>query len=139
MRPNEEAILIACIEAVGRAGARDCEIGYLYDDEDPPPGWPEGVSVTNEAAGWYVTAHWRTGDRMVGEGDSPAEAALDLTYKTLHGGMCIACHGMINLKPDEGHWHARNCLWRIEGQHWLRGCDGGHGPVQNRALRRRRR
>jgi hypothetical protein len=139
---HAEAI-VAAAEIVGRAGGKQFEVGYLYDDETPPPGWPEGKPVTAADASWYATARWN-GALLKGEGDHPAEACERLAARILHGGQCVACGNRINLIPGEGRWPESegNCNWYREGKHWLRGCDGGYEtpplPPLNRKMRRQK-
>lgn len=119
-----EDAIIAAAELIGRSGAQQFELGWLYDDEEPPPGWPEGVAVPVEEQGWYATARYK-GALLKGEGNHPAEACERLATRVLHGGQCVNCKQSINLMPEEGNWSDGNCNWHREGKHWLRGCDGG--------------
>lgn len=129
--------VVAAAEVVGRSGGREFEVGWLYDDEDAPPGWPEGVAVPVEEQRWYATARWK-GALLKGEGAWPWEACERLAARILHGGQCIACRQKINLVPEQGSWADGNCNWHREGKHWIRGCAGGHGSLQNRKQRRGR-
>lgn len=121
---HREAI-VACAEVVGRSGGRQFEVGYLYDEDEPPPDWPPGEPVTAADAGWYATARYK-GTLLKGEGADPAEACERLAARVLHGGQCVECGGRINLRPGAGRWKGKNCRWRREGEHWVRGCDGGY-------------
>lgn len=127
--------VVAAAEIVGRSGGREFEIGWLYDDEDPPPDWPEGVKVPIEEQRWYATARYK-GALLKGEGTWPWEAAERLAARVLHGGKCVVCGKSINLVPEQGRWSDGNCNWHREGKHWLRGCDGGYTVAPNRAMRR---
>lgn len=129
--------VVACAEIVGRSGGREFQLGWLYDDEEPPPGWPEGVSVPIEEQQWYATARWK-GALLKGVGTHPAAACLALAERILHGGQCLGCGKTVNLRPHFGHWSSGNCNWRLEGKHWVRGCDGKHTPLKNRAQRRKK-
>lgn len=130
--------VVAAAEIVGRSGGTTFEVGWLYDDEDPPPGWPEGIAVPVEEQQWYATARYK-GALLKGEGTWPWEACERLAAAVLHGGMCVGCGQRINLVPDIGRWAAGNCNWHREGKHWVRGCDGDYRPLQNRRQRRARR
>lgn len=125
--------VIAAADVVGRSGGREFQVGYLYDDDEPPPGWPPGTPVTAEAAGWYATARWR-GALLQGEGPNPAVACERLAARILHGGLCIRCRKTVNLVPEQGRWADGNCNWYRDGQRWLRGCDDGAGRRQQTAL-----
>lgn len=134
----DEDALIAGIELVGRCGATNTELGHLYDDDEPPPGWTEGERVPAEAASWYAHAQFR-GARVTVEGyRSPVEAVEALARRLLSGARCVKCGREIRLDSRPG-----GCRWRRNGPHYYRGCDGGRGGAEplepNRAERRRRR
>jgi hypothetical protein len=120
--------VIAAAEIVGRSGGKEFEIGWLYDDEEPPPGWPEGVIVPIEEQQWYATARYK-GALLKGEGTHPALAAERLAARVLHGGQCVRCKQSVNLVPEQGQWSTGNCNWRRVGKHWVRGCDGDWRPL----------
>lgn len=130
---NEDAI-IACVDLVGRSGARDFEIGYLHDD------------VPTEEAGWYAHCSYQ-GARLIAEDRrTPSEAAMALAERILAGGAC-RCGQKVTLSNQPG------CRWRLMGARWEPGCDappihvgaagrGDHAALQrawatgNRAARR---
>lgn len=114
--------LNAAVEAIARAGANDFEIGFLDPD------------VPMEDAHWWAKAQWKGTRVQVDDRPGPDAAADALAKKVLVGGQCIRCGRIITLNT-----FGLGCFWRREGAHWLRGCDGGHGPITepNRAQRRR--
>lgn len=133
----DEDALIAGIELVGRCGATNTELGHLYDDEEPPPGWPAGEPVPAEAASWYAHAQFR-GARLTEEGHRDPIAAVEaLARRLLRGARCVKCGREIRLDSSPG-----GCRWHRNGAHWYRGCDGGRGGADplnpNRAARRKR-
>jgi hypothetical protein len=130
----DEDALVAAVELIGRAGASDVELGHLYDDDTPPPGWPPGIPVPVEACEWYVAARWK-GARLTVDGyTDPITAAEALARRVLDGAHCVKCGRPIRLDARPG------CRWHRNGPHYYRGCDGGRGgsePIEpNRAARR---
>lgn len=133
----DEDALVAAVELLGRAGASDIELGHLYDDEEPPPGWPPGAPVPAAACEWYVHARWK-GARLTVDGYAdPITAAEALARRVLDGARCVKCGREIRLDSTPG-----GCRWHRNGPHYYRGCDGGRGGANpagpNRAARRRR-
>lgn len=129
--------VIACADLVGRAGAKDFEIGYVH----------EGVPV--EDAGWYAVATYQGARVMVDEHRSPTGAAMALAERLLSSATC-RCRRPVVLADDRV-----GCRWRLMGQRWEPGCDvppvrveghrGDHAAMVaalsqplNRAERRRR-
>lgn len=125
-QPEWMDAVIAAAEIVGRSGGTEFEIGWLYDDEEPPPGWPEGKPVPVEEQQWYATARYK-GAMLKGEGTWPWEACQRLAARVLHGGQCTHCKKKINLVPEQGHWADGECNWQRVGKHWIRGCIGKFG------------
>lgn len=126
-------VIVACADLVGRAGARDFEIGYLHDD------------VPLEEAGWYATAGYKGARIMTDEHRSPDAAALALATRLLSGATC-RCLKTVTLSDG-----VDGCRWQLSGQRWEPGCDaapititererGDHAAMQahlgNRAARR---
>lgn len=119
--------VIACADLVGRAGARQFEIGYLHED------------VPLEQAGWYAHAQYR-GARITAENQpGPAAAAMALARKLLTGAKC-RCGRLVALRSDEAvafrktgmadgtTWTAQEaakagqCRWRLAGDRWRPSC-----------------
>lgn len=101
---NEDAV-IACAKLVGRAGARDFQIGYLHDD------------VPAEEAGWYATAFYQGMRISADDHKSPTLAATALAERLLRGAMCRC------LKPVSLADTRPGCRWRLVGADWKPGCD----------------
>jgi hypothetical protein len=106
---DEDAVM-ACVELVGRTGAKDFEIGYLRDEET------EGHPVAIEDAGWYAKCTVQGHILAAEEAQGPSEAADGLSRRILTGGQCTHCKQTITLKSGPG------CRWRRMGSHWERGC-----------------
>lgn len=150
MNLDDDAI-IAAADLVGRAGARQLEIGYLHED------------VPSDQAGWYAHAQYR-GARITAEDHpGPVEAVEALARRLLTGAQCTHCRGLVALsdagamvypgaaRTDGSRWtdedvaaaRARpQCRYRREGKLWVRGClarfpERPSGP--NRAERRQGR
>lgn len=119
--------VLACADLVGRAGARQFEIGYLHDD------------VPVEEAGWYCHAMYRGARLQVENQPGPAAAASALAQKLLTGAKC-RCGRLVALRRGEAfaffttrladgtQWtageaaSAGQCLWRLVGDRWEPSC-----------------
>jgi hypothetical protein len=101
---SEDAI-VACADLVGRAGARDFELGYMHDD------------VPVEEAGWYAVAKYQGARITADEHRSPTAAAMALAERLLAGATC-RCRQPVSLSDA-----ARGCRWRLMGAKWEPGCD----------------
>lgn len=123
----DDVRLRAAVELVGRSAARSLEIGWT-DDDGPRPG------------DWYASAFYRGTRVTVEHMEGAAEAVEGLAFKLLEGGTCVHC-GKSTTVPGFTYADGRpSCMFRREGEHWLRGCDGGFGPSPaglSRAQRRR--
>ncbi len=124
---NEDVVL-ACVDLVGRAGAKGFEMGYVHDD------------VPVEEAGWYAHALYQGARLLVQDHRSPSAAALALAERILGGGTC-RCGRPVALADA-----APGCRWRLAGKRWEPGCDAqplhvdgkrGDWDGMNRAMRRR--
>lgn len=137
----DEAMLMACVDLVGRAGASEFDLGYLHDD------------VPIDKAGWYASAKYR-GARIIAENrPSPVDAAYGLAVKLLTGARC-KCGRIVSLEwtEDKGR-----CVWAVRNKRWESTCDappvhvdasrGDHDAMvrafdariaENRAARRKR-
>jgi hypothetical protein len=140
----DQDAVIAAVDLVGRAGAKQFEVGYLHDD------------VPTEEAGWYATATYRGAKIMEQDHPGPVEACEALARRLLTGAKCTGCGGLVALSDggavaaksatmiDGSTWTAEEaraagqCRWRRMGDRWVRGCDGQQ-QRPNRAERRRRR
>jgi hypothetical protein len=126
--PDQE-ILVACVDLVGRSGARDLEIGYLHDNVPPAE------------AGWWAHATYRGARIAVEDQPGPTEAAQALAEKILTGAKCrcgrlvaLFDHGAIaydrSTLTDGTQWTAEQaaaagqCRWRRVGRRWEMGCAG---------------
>ncbi len=144
MASLDQDAVVAAVDLVGRAGARNFEVGYLHDD------------VLTEEAGWYAHAQYR-GARITEEDHrGPVEACEALARRLLTGAKCQHCGGLVALSDsgavayddvtmaDGSKWTADEaaaagqCRWRRMGDRWVRGCEASH-PAPNRAARRQQR
>jgi len=106
-----EAQVVAGADLVGRAGARDFEIGYLHDD------------VPVEEAAWWAAAHYQGARLQVDNQPSPAHAAHALAVRVLSGAAC-KCGELVALNDD-----AEGCRWRLvqpggpQTARWQSSCD----------------
>jgi hypothetical protein len=124
----DEDAVVAAADLVGRAGAREFEIGYLHDD------------VPVEEAGWYANAKYR-GTRITEENHrGPTEAAEALARRILTGARC-RCGKLVALSDDGAvafdnvtmadgsKWSAKKarkagqCRWTRVGKRWEPSCD----------------
>lgn len=111
----DEDRLIAAVDAVGRAGAREFEVGYLDDD------------VPMHLARWWASATWN-GTKVHVENHKGPDAAGDaLARKLLNGGRCTHCDGTIRLDTVTMRRGTRVCRWTRTGARWNRGCDVPEG------------
>jgi hypothetical protein len=99
-----EDVVVACADLVGRAGARDFEIGWVRDD------------VPAEDAGWYAVAAYQGARIMTDEHRSPTAAALALAERLLAGATC-RCGEPVTLSDSRP-----GCRWRLMGRRWEPGC-----------------
>ena len=108
-------ILFACVDLVGRCGAKGFQIGYLHDD------------VPVEEAGWYAFVQYQGARITVEDQRSPTGAALALAERLLRGAMC-RCRRRVTLSDD-----VDGCRWRLVGKRWEPGCDAA--PLKVDGLR----
>lgn len=101
--------VIACVDLIGRTGAKDFEIGFLHD----------GVPL--EEAGWYATARYQGARVTADEHCGPVEAADALARRLLAGGKCISCGRRIRLSGSPGR--SGGCRWRRMADRWQKGCE----------------
>lgn len=127
-RPALTAAAEACLELVGRTGARNLEIGYLHDD------------VPVEQAGWYAHAQYRGARITIENRHGPSQALEALARRLLTGAKCNGCGKLVALSSDgaafypDGHlidgtpWDegqiraAGQCRWVLAGTRWEMGC-----------------
>lgn len=126
--------LFACVDLIGRTGAKGFEVGYLHDD------------VPADEAAWYAHAQYR-GSRITAEGHRhPIAAAKALAVRILTGAQCKGCGKLVALADDGAfayfrstlldgtRWDAGDaaaagqCRWERIGRRWEMGCRprGGH-------------
>lgn len=129
--PLDEDVLIAAVDLVGRAGARELEVGYLNDEDDP--------AFAVDGPAWWAHAAYG-GHRITVEGfDRPDAAAEALAVKILTGAKC-RCGRLVALSDDGAvfttgamadgtRWTpeeakaAGQCRWRRDGRRWEPSCD----------------
>ena len=137
--------LNAALELIGRCAANELELGWT-DDAGPRPGE------------WYATASYKGARIIVEDQHGPEDAAEALALKLLAGGQCVHCGRVATAIRDGEVFTVAGhpvldpsrlgqsvdagliCARRRVGEHWQRGCDGGHqAPVGglNREQRRR--
>ncbi|MFI6819750.1 hypothetical protein ACIBJE_02210 [Micromonospora sp. NPDC050187] len=139
---EQQHVILACADLVGRAGGRSFQIGYLHDD------------VPVDQAGWYAHAQYRGARIQVEDQRGPAEAADALARRILTGARC-RCGRLVSLSPDGAvayedtpmadgsRWtvaqarEAGQCLWRRLGARWEPSCP--EPPGRSRPTRRERR
>jgi len=128
MTQMSDDIMVACMDLVGRAGAKELEFGYVH----------EGVPV--EEAGWYAHAQWQGTRIIVQDHRSPSGAMLALAERLLFGAQC-RCGKQVTLTDE-----TPGCRWTLNGKRWEPGCDappmkvdGDRGDVaaMQRAARQR--
>jgi hypothetical protein len=117
--------VLACVDLVGRAGARGFAMGYLRDNPKNP--------------GWWAHAQYRGRRIAVENHATPNCAARALAERLLIGGQC-RCGKLVALSKEGARafdstlvtgerWtpeqarKAGQCLWRLDGQRWEPGCD----------------
>ena len=93
-------VIVACMDLVGRTGARDFQMGYLNDGPD----WSESPE-------WYAEASFQGAKLTSGTHPSPDLAAMALALRLLRGAVC-RCGQQITLSdtPSEPR-----CRWRLVG------------------------
>ena len=124
LTPADRDKVLACADLVGRAGARQFEIGFL---NDRPP------------HRWYAHAQYRGARIQVENHDTCPDAAMALAEKLLTGAKC-RCGRLVSLRPDGAiafrkmtmadgtEWtgeqaaKAGQCRWRLAGDRWEPSC-----------------
>lgn len=139
--------LIAAVELIGRSGAREFEVGYLNDTDEP--------AFAEHGPQWWAKAQYR-GERLIVEDFTrPDHAADALAKRILEGGMCNHCKALVAFDDDGAfayerahlldgtEWTAEQaeaagqCVWRREGRHWKRGCEGKKPTRREKRARKR--
>lgn len=108
---HEDAV-IACADLVGRAGAREFEIGW---DCPHLPEAPDDHGCDETV--WHATAKYQGARITVDRHRSPSAAGLALAERLLSGAMC-RCRRPVALSD-----HADGCRWQLVGPRWQPGCD----------------
>jgi hypothetical protein len=111
MSADDDARLLAAVDAIHRSGAKGFEVGHLEDD-----------SVPVALARWYATATYSGAKVSADEHASPIAAVEDLLAKILVGGGCVNCQHLITLpdQPDAGS--PARCTWIRHQDMWVPGC-----------------
>lgn len=99
--------LTACIDVVGRSGARAFEVGYLHDDVPP------------EQAAWWASAEYRGARYIVENHVGPEEACEALAIRMLSDSRCTTCGRPVQV----GIKSPRFCTWTRSGDHWSGSCE----------------
>jgi hypothetical protein len=114
LNAGERARLIAAVNAIGRSGAKDLEIGHI---EDGP--------VPAAFARWYATARFQGAKVIAEEHASPLTALEDLLQRILIGGACVKCRHPITLPDQADAGSSDRCTWTRHGDMWVPGCVEG--------------
>lgn len=93
--------VFAAADLVGRAGATAFDIGFELGNP----------------ANWHAQAFYQGVRVFVGGQPTPAAAATGLSVRLLTGAAC-RCGQKVSLRAATS-----GCLWRLEGQRWVPGCD----------------
>lgn len=101
MSDIDMAFLTACVDLLGRTGAKETQIRY-QDDQEP--------TLWVAAARWSVATNmgpitqrvWRTGSGL-----GPADAWFDLVEKIVDGGICRHCRQVTQIERD----HTETPVW----------------------------
>lgn len=145
--PLSTDALLACVEMVGRTGAKDFELGWLND--------PGESAYVKHGAQWWAKAQY-LGERIfVEDFDRPDDACQALAERLLYGAKCTHCGGLVALS-DEGAFAfesgrlmdgttwtvdeaaaAGQCRWQRVGPHWKRGCEGRKPSRREKRANRR--
>lgn len=107
---EDEQRVLAAADVIGRSGARGLEIGFL--DEDVP----------SHLARWYATASFKGARVSADEHTSPANAAEELAWKVLDGGLCTKCKRKIGLAGHTSRELTDRCAWSRHGACWVPAC-----------------
>lgn len=88
-KPTQDELdaLAFTVEAIGRTGAKNFEVGYL--DETPP-------------YGWYATAHYEGAKVFCDEQPDPIAATMGLYAILAAGATCVKCERTVALNHKVG-------------------------------------
>jgi hypothetical protein len=121
-------VVIACVDLIGRTGAKEFTFGYLHDD------------VPAEQADWWAAASYQGARIQVEHHKSPDAATQALAQRLLTGAKCTHCHGLIALSDEGAMFYEgaalvdgskftreeaetrRQCRYRLVRNRWVRGC-----------------
>lgn len=128
-----EGAAVAIADLCQRSGARNFEVGYLYDEDDP--------EFSTRGPCWWAKAQYRGARLFAEDHPDPAAAADHLASLILDGGHCQYCQratqaaatAMGEMVPARGG----PCVWRRDHDVWLAGC--GAQPSSNHGMNRARR
>ena len=143
----DKDVLLACVDLIGRSGAKNFEIGYLNDADDP--------AYESHGAQWWAKAQYQ-GKRIGVEGFALPDAAAEALARNLLKGAKCRCGRLVRMAGADGafaysdvemadgtRWtaseaaEAGQCEWRRTGPKWEPSCDAP--PIRmNRAQSRRR-
>lgn len=116
--------VVAVAELCERSGARNFEIGHLYDETE--------VLYHVKGACWWASARYRGARLQVDDQPSPVHAADGLAHMILDGGECQHCQlRTTTAQTSTGvYLHGRParpgeamCVWSRVGATWKRGCE----------------
>lgn len=128
----DEDVLLACVDLVGRTGAKNFEIGWLNDEGEP--------AYQKHGPQWWAKAQYNGARIMVEDHPGPTEACEALALRLLTGAKC-KCGKLVRLgqfgavafddvqMADGTTWtlseaeQAGQCRWRRRGKHWRKDCD----------------
>lgn len=146
--PLDTDAVLACVELVGRTGAKNFEIGWLNDVGEP--------AFAQHGPQWWAKAQYRGERLFVEDFAMPDEACQALAERLLYGAKCTHCGGLVALS-DEGAFAfergylmdgttwtadeaaaAGQCRWERVGAHWKRGCEERRLSRREKRARRNR-
>lgn len=121
---EQQDCVTAIADLAGRSGARELEIGWLRDPDEP--------EFEKLGAGWYVSVFYKGLRLTVDEQPTPAHACDGVAHKLLDGGTCAHCLKQTTTAqtPLGTYEHGASppagegvCVWYRDGAKWVRGCE----------------
>jgi hypothetical protein len=128
LNEDDEDVMYAAVDLIGRTGAREMQVGYLHED------------VPSSKADWWAHAQYRGARVSVEHHTGPVQALEALAERLIVGGKCAHCGKYTTLHSDGGIVYpdglladgtrvdveeARRvgfCHWQRINRSWVRGC-----------------
>lgn len=126
---EQEALFQACVNLIGRSGAKEMTFGYLNDD-----------AIKVEEGDWWAEAQYQGARLFVEHFIHPVDAVFALAMRVIRGAKCAHCGRVVTLTPGEyfaymnstllngEKWDIEttyergSCLWIYNGQKFEVGC-----------------